>query len=176
MINRCLGWVLLCQFSPFRYFPNFSQSNQQFPVWYHIHIWQVSPQLSCGDTWQIWTWLEISDLYFCWIKISRNGEINEWSFNNPWPLVWVYHKHRTRLQLIMVTCEEIAYHFRKENTLIHMGHIWYLEAAYKWCKHDISKGTWWIVIKFGALIGRDGALNWLNFQSHGLKTKVTDWC
>ena len=38
---------------------------QWLPVWYQVHIWQVSPQLSCGDTWQIWTWLKLSDLYFC---------------------------------------------------------------------------------------------------------------
>ena len=25
---------------------------------YHIHIWQVSPQLNCGDTCQIWIWLD----------------------------------------------------------------------------------------------------------------------
>ena len=32
---------------------------------------------------QIWTWLKVSDLYFCEIKISSNGEINERSFSNP---------------------------------------------------------------------------------------------
>ena len=63
---RVLGWGLLSQFSPFRYFPIFSEwSKQWLPVWYQVHIWQVSPQLSCGDTWQIWTWLKLSDLYFC---------------------------------------------------------------------------------------------------------------
>ena len=83
-----LGWGLLSQFSPFRYFPIFSEwSKQWLPVWYQVNIWQVSPQLSCGDTWQIWTWLKLSDLYFCQIKISRNGEINERSFSNPHPRV-----------------------------------------------------------------------------------------
>ena len=61
-----LGWGLLSQYSPFRYFPIFSEwSKQWLPVWHQVHIWQVSPQLSCGDTWQIWTWLKLSDLYFC---------------------------------------------------------------------------------------------------------------
>ena len=47
-------------------FPFFSEwSKQWLPVWYEAHIWQVSPPLSCGDTWQIWTWLKLSDLYFC---------------------------------------------------------------------------------------------------------------
>ena len=81
-----LGWGLLSQFSPFRYFPNFSEWWKQWlPEWYQVHIWQVSPQLSCGDTWQIWTWLKVSNLNFCKIKISRNGEINERSFSNPHP-------------------------------------------------------------------------------------------
>ena len=51
-----LGWGLLSQFPPFRYFPNFSALlKQTLGIEYHVYIWQVSPQLSCGDTWQIWT-------------------------------------------------------------------------------------------------------------------------
>ena len=30
----------------------------------HIHIWQVSPQLSCGDTCQIWMRYSLSNWYF----------------------------------------------------------------------------------------------------------------
>ena len=81
------GWGLRSQFSPFRYFPKFSEWWKHWlPEWYQAHIWQVSPQLSCGDTWQIRTWLKVSNLYFCKIKTSRNGEINERSFSNlhPW--------------------------------------------------------------------------------------------
>ena len=29
------------------------------------HICQVSPQLCCGDTWQMWLWLQGSNLCFC---------------------------------------------------------------------------------------------------------------
>ena len=80
------GWGLRSQFSPFRYFPKFSEWWKQWlPEWYQAHIWQVSPQLSCGDTWHIGTWLKVSNLYFCKIKIPRNGEINERSFSNPHP-------------------------------------------------------------------------------------------
>ena len=86
--KNVLGWRLLSQFSPFRYFPNYSEWYKQWlPEWYQVYIWQVSPQLSCGDTWQIWTWLKVSNLYFCKIKISRNGEINERSFRNPHPCI-----------------------------------------------------------------------------------------
>ena len=92
------GWGLLSQFSPFRYFPNFSEWwIQWLPEWYQVHIWQVSPQLCCGDTWQIWTSLKVSNIYFCKINIFRNGEINERSFSNPhprtitfiWPASWL---------------------------------------------------------------------------------------
>ena len=49
-----LGWGLLSQFLPFRCFPNFSAlSKHTLTIEYHIYIWQVSPQLSCGDTCQI---------------------------------------------------------------------------------------------------------------------------
>ena len=30
-----------------------------------IHVWQVSLQLSCGDTCQIWMWYSIANMYFC---------------------------------------------------------------------------------------------------------------
>ena len=36
------------------------------------HICQVSPQLSCGDTWQIWPWYSESDF----LMISKNRNID----------------------------------------------------------------------------------------------------
>ena len=30
----------------------------------HFHIWRVSPQLSCSDTWQIWTWYSVCNQCF----------------------------------------------------------------------------------------------------------------
>ena len=42
----------------------------------HIHIWQVSPQLSCGNTCQIWTSYSIANMYFGDVQIlgkKRNG-------------------------------------------------------------------------------------------------------
>ena len=51
------GWGRLRQFPPYRYFSNFSKSPKYILASeYHVHIWQVSPQLSCSDTWQIWKW------------------------------------------------------------------------------------------------------------------------
>ena len=52
---------------------------------YHVYIWQVSPQLSCGDTCQIWMWFEESNMYFCHVEKFAYGEINQRSFSNPHP-------------------------------------------------------------------------------------------
>ena len=81
-----LGWGLLSQFPPFCYCSNFSSlSKHTLAVKYRVYIWQVSPQLSCGDTCQIWMWFEESNMYFCKIKHFAYGEINERSFSNPHP-------------------------------------------------------------------------------------------
>ena len=50
---------------------------------YHAHIWQVLPQLCCGDTCQIWMWLKECNRYFCEIENFAYGEIDERSFSNP---------------------------------------------------------------------------------------------
>ena len=66
------GLVLLRQFPPFRYFPIFSVlSNHTLTIEYHVYIWQVSPQLCCGDTCQIRMWFEESNMYFCQKKKSK---------------------------------------------------------------------------------------------------------
>ena len=78
------GWGLLSQFSPFRYFPHFPLlSKQTLAIEYRVHIWQVSPQLSCGDTCQIWMWFRESNRYFCKLENFAYGEISERSFSNP---------------------------------------------------------------------------------------------
>ena len=80
------GWGLLSQFPLFRYFPKiFFAVKTHFNVKYGVHIWQVSPQLGCGDTCQIWMWFEESNIYFCEIENFAYGEINERSFSNPHP-------------------------------------------------------------------------------------------
>ena len=63
------------------YFPHFPLlSKQTLAIEYHVYIWQVSPQLSCGDTCQIWTWFKESSNYFCKIENFAYGEISERSF------------------------------------------------------------------------------------------------
>ena len=53
------GWVgggyLLSQFVPLCYFPYFSAlPKHMLTIDYHFYIWQMSLQLSCDDTCQIW--------------------------------------------------------------------------------------------------------------------------
>ena len=44
------GMGLLSQFLLFHYFPNLSElSTYSLPIRYHVHIWQMSPQLNCDD-------------------------------------------------------------------------------------------------------------------------------
>ena len=79
-----LGWGLPSQFPPFPYFLNFSSlSKHTLAVKYRVYIWQVSPQLSCGDTCQIWMWFEESNTYFCKIENFACVEINVRSFKPP---------------------------------------------------------------------------------------------
>ena len=44
---------------------------------YHLYIWQVSPQLSCGDTCQIYRWFKEINRYFLNIENFPCGEISE---------------------------------------------------------------------------------------------------
>ena len=45
-------------------------------LWNHIPIWQVSPQLSCGDTCQIWMWYSKPVFWWFW-KFGENNDIEE---------------------------------------------------------------------------------------------------
>ena len=61
LARQALGWGLLSQFPPFHYFPNFSAlSKHTLDIEYHVYIWQVATQPSCGDTCQIWMWFNQS--------------------------------------------------------------------------------------------------------------------
>ena len=100
-INIDQGWGLLSQFSPFRYFPHFPLlSKQTLAIEYHVYIWQVSPQLSCGDTCQIWMWFKESNRYFCKIENFAYGEISERSFSNPHP--WQIHDNLSARRLCLI--------------------------------------------------------------------------
>ena len=89
-----VGWGSLCQF-PLFHFSRFCWMIKiiLLLIEYHIHIWQVSQQGSCGDTCQMKIWCQDYDRRFCNIRKFPNGEIKEWWFNNshPWCRLWATH-------------------------------------------------------------------------------------
>ena len=81
-----MGWGLLNDFlSVPLSFLFFIIVQNQLPIEYHVHIWQLSPQLSCGDTWQIWMCFQRYKPYFCVNTLFHNGKFSERSFCNPAP-------------------------------------------------------------------------------------------
>ena len=62
----------MTQFSSFIYSPYFLESSKHWlPAEYPVHIWQLSPQLSCGDTCRLRTCFEVCIIYFGWIIFRR---------------------------------------------------------------------------------------------------------
>ena len=50
--------------TPFRYFRSFSEwSKRWLPIEYPVHIWQMSPQLSCNDICPIWMWSKVTGTF-----------------------------------------------------------------------------------------------------------------
>ena len=88
----CFHWLLSSGVGvtkPISSVPLFSKIlvmwEETLAIEHHVYIWQVSPQLSCGDICQIWMWFEESNMYFCHNENFAYGEINERSFSNPHP-------------------------------------------------------------------------------------------
>ena len=75
------------QFPTFCYFTNISDCTKHtLAIEYHIHISQVSPQLTSCEAMEIWMSFNESNRYFCKIQNFAYGEINDRSFINlhPW--------------------------------------------------------------------------------------------
>ena len=65
------------------------------PTEYHIHIWQVSPRLSCGDTCKIWMWFKRSNLYCHKSRNVPDRKNIKQSFSNPHPWSAVQEIHQS---------------------------------------------------------------------------------
>ena len=69
--------------------PLFSQffiiTKQWVPTEYHIHIWQVSLQLCCSDTCQIWLWFKGYKRNFCKLEISSMEKLTNGALVGPHP-------------------------------------------------------------------------------------------
>ena len=65
--------------------------------WNHVYIWQVSPQLICSDTCQIWMWFNECGSYFCKKKFClwKNWQTELWQhppqacFTLTKPIIWL---------------------------------------------------------------------------------------
>ena len=138
-VRVVLGRGLLSQFSPFRYFPHFSLlSKQTLAIEYRVYIWQVSPQLSCGDTCQIWMWFRDSNRYFCKIENFAYGEISERSFSNPHPRKDMY-----------ITIEFSYHGLPLLNSVPALVISWYV-SFFEWCSRKCVV-THYSVLKIQAI-------------------------
>ena len=60
--------------------------NSRLDTLNHNHIWQVSPQLSCGDTCQIWVWYFIDNVCFESAEnLGKKKQTEEIGLANPTP-------------------------------------------------------------------------------------------
>ena len=138
--NRPLeqGWGLLSRFPPFFYFPIFSAlSKHTLDIEYHRNIWQVSPQLSCGDTCQIWMWFKESKRCFCKFENFAYGEIDERSLSNPHP--W-------NVVILLLAALEVVILMKFVNAIGHTG---------CWQTDNFWHSPWWNLIKIKHLHFRE---------------------
>ena len=71
----------------------FTLSKHWLSIEYHVHIWQVSLQLSCGDTHQIWKWLKEPSRYYCIIKIALTVKLTNLALVAPTSAKLAITKH-----------------------------------------------------------------------------------
>ena len=60
---------------------------------YHIHIWQTSPQLSCGDIFRIWAWYSIGNNFSITLRSWKNNGMEEIDFLTPTPGAYFILEH-----------------------------------------------------------------------------------
>ena len=93
-LNLCIHWSSVTEIrgggtlpiSPINFIDFLEATKHYLLLIYHVYIWQMSPQLSCGDTCQISTWSQGPNIGPC-IKSVKDiyKEINQQNFSNPHP-------------------------------------------------------------------------------------------
>ena len=102
----------------------------------HIHIWQVSPQLSCGDTCQVWMLHLITNVSFDNVerfRSQRNG--GNW-LSNPHPRTWwcpCFHCCWWVHTLAMIT--RYAWHSHFQSIKCRRLHLTNVNDIYVWSKY-----------------------------------------
>ena len=117
-----------------------SLSKQTLAIEYRVHIWQVSPQLSCGDTCQIWMWFGESNRYFCKIENFANGEISERSFSNldNARRIWSLHISMNSV-LWSPNCRSKCLKWNSQFTnYTSMRLEWISDGTIRWLRHNVS--------------------------------------
>ena len=118
--DRFNGWGLLSFFFRSVIFPIFSSSSKHtLTVKNRVYVWRVSPQLSCGDTCQIWMWFEQNDIHFCKIENFAYWKVNERSFSNPHPMAADQYPYHRSCRINMIKFSErqcLKYPCRLRNT------------------------------------------------------------
>ena len=93
---------------------------------YHVYIWQVSPQLSCGDTCQIWIWFKESKGYLCNLKNFACEKLTNRYSVTPTPVldademlcVWYLVIAKIFLFLPSIPFKILSINIRANNTII----------------------------------------------------------
>ena len=92
------NWIsFLCSL----HFPFFSITEHWLYIRHHLHIWQVSPQLSCVDTCPIWTWFKRSNRHFSETNNASKRDIYErsFSYSHPWSSQWITRYIKVAIEL-----------------------------------------------------------------------------
>ena len=125
---------------------------------YRVYIWQVSPQLSCGDTCQIWMWFRESNRYLCKIENFAYREISERSFSNPHPET----QGITAVKSQTLTC---IYHFESI-------------VQWRWSRHQFSNVRYHGMPYLGTIMAPAFIPLWAAFDwgsSWECWNRVVDW-
>ena len=83
-----LGWRLLkfhLLISPLQQISIYQ--NSRLDALNHVHIWQMSPQLSCNDTCLLWMWYHTVNMCFGSAKILGNNGMEEIGSVTPTPVL-----------------------------------------------------------------------------------------
>ena len=67
----------------FQFFTIVKTLHAWLAIEYYVHTWQVSLQLSCSDTYQIWKWKNSANRSFCKIQNVLNSKIYKRDFSTP---------------------------------------------------------------------------------------------
>ena len=79
-------------------------SKHTIPPSHHIHIWHVSPQLSCGDTSQIWMWFNGFSTYARY-RITFQYPNGPWITPTPVYRVSKYRSEAGRVRPMLATSD-----------------------------------------------------------------------